>query len=352
MNKKESLLRNSFFELHAKMPNSFFFSLAFLPWYASIIYDITSIVNILKLIARQQYSYIELLHKKLESPNKAVKKKIDSISSLVGSYRIRFYKYFRDGSLKKKFVNKSNSYLRCFFVPYRTESDTQIFFNFKYMWSALWSSTSFFFSSFSNIRYAWFCFKTTRSNYFGTFYYTGAYFKFREPDTLFKLTDLNIKYKVKIIPKEMDELPYKLHPSVIQAFSPYGYVATTASSGTLGLKKKARRSKDAIKNMKEYFDIFYNYYFSFYKIDFLFFRLSGIYRILKFFKNKLFRKFRKNFYSLKRLYKKSKYLKKEINTYDANIDAFPGLMRRLVALMGGQDISKPIIPDQETEEYL
>jgi hypothetical protein len=86
---------------------------------------------------------------------------------------------------------------------------------------------------------------------------------------LFKLTDLNIKYKVKIIPKEMDELPYKLHPSVIQAFSPYGYVATTASSGTLGLKKKARRSKDAIKNMKEYFDIFYNYYFSFYKIDFL-----------------------------------------------------------------------------------
>jgi hypothetical protein len=52
------------------------------------------------------------------------------------------------------------------------------------------------------------------------------------------------------------------------------------------------------------------------------------------------------------LYKKSKYLKKEINTYDANIDAFPGLMRRLVALMGGQDISKPIIPDQETEEYL
>lgn len=194
--------------------------------------------------------------------------------------------------------------------------------------------------------------KTKRSNYFGSFYYTGATHKFKVPDNLSELNSDHNPHFVKIAPKKNQKIPYKLHPYVRYSTSPYCYVAATCSSGILGFRKKNKRSKDVFNTIKNYFSVFFSYYFSFYKIDFLFFRLNGVYKIFKFFKKQFFKQFKDNFYNLKKLYKKSLTLKKTIQIYDSNRDAYPSLLTNLVALMGGHDITKPIPEDLETKEYL
>ena len=254
--------------------------------------------------------------------------------------------------LKTKFINKVSWFLNYYVVPYKIKANKLTFFNFNYMWSNIWSNASFFFSSFSKLRYAWLYLKNTRSNYFGTFYYTGTSHKFKEPENLSELNEKHNPSHTKIIPKKKHKLPYKVHPYVSYSASPYCYVAATCSSGTLGFEKKTRRSKDVFKNMKDYFSVFFVYYFSFYKIDFLFFRLNGLYRIFKFFKKQIFKQFKDNFYNLKKIYKKSLALKKSIVIYQNNRDAYPNLLTNLIALMGGHDISKPIPVDLETKAYL
>lgn len=318
----------------------------FLIWIFSIMYD--SIFFNSETILNDK---ISKFYKKIVNTKNELKFFLKTIVKLISEHQIKM-SLLKVKTSKKKMVNKSKWFLNYYTVPYQVKSNKLNFFNFNYMWSNIWSSASFFFSSFSKLRYAWIYFKNSRSNYFGSFYYTGAIHKFLEPDNVSELNENHNPYFAKIVPKRKHTIPYKMHPYVSYAASPYCYVTTSCTSGSLGFQKKARRSKDVFKKMRDYFNVFFVYYFSFYKIDFLFFRLNGFYRILKFFKAQIFKQFKNNFFNLKKTYKKSLTLKKTIQIYEYNRDAYPSLLTNLVALMGGHDITKPYPEDKETTEYL
>lgn len=318
--------------------------LEFLAWTFSLMYD--SFFELHNLLEPKIYKFYE----KLVNAKKQLKVHLKNAKNVFLEHKKN--KFLKLKNLKTKYINKATWFLDYYMIPYKIKTSKPSFFNFNYMWSTIWGAASFFFSSFSKLRYAWIFLKNTRSNFFGNFYYTGAIHKFKEPENLSELNSDHNPYFAKLAPKKKHRIPYKLHPYVSYAASPYCYVAATCSSGSLGFRKKARRSKDVIKIMTDYFNVFFVYYFSFYKIDFLFFRLNGLYRMLKFFKKQIFKQFKDNFYNLKKIYKKSLSLKKTIEIYDYNRDAYPSLLTNLVALMGGHDISKPIPEDLETKEYL
>lgn len=334
--------RLSVYDLKSKI---YIFDFEFLTWTFSIMYDSYTDWN--RLIEAK----ISSTYKKIVNSKKELKVYLKTVKDLILEHKDK-ENDSKFKTLKKKIVNKVNWFLDYYVTPYKVKVTKSLSFTFNYMWSNIWSAASFFFSSFSKLRYAWLYLKNTRSNYYGSFYYTGAIHKFKEPENLSELNSDHNPGFVKLAPNKKHRLPYKLHPYVSYAASPYCYVAGTCSSGSLGFRKKARRSKDVFKNMKDYFSVFFVYYFSFYKIDFLFFRLNGLYRILKFFKKQIFKQFKDNFYNLKKVYKKSLVLKKTIEIYENNRDAYPSLLNNLVALMGGHDISKPIPEDLETKEYL
>jgi len=149
----------------------------------------------------------------------------------------------------------------------------------------------FFFSSYSNINYSWLSFKTTRTNYFSTFFHTGNLSKPAYPTDLNlvrKLAMILVKYRIKTFPKVIKKsedktffLPFNLHPYVSQSKTPFSYVVTNCSAGKLKLKKKAKRSKSIPDSLLEYYSVYFSYFFSLQSVDFLFFKLQGFFRIFR-----------------------------------------------------------------------
>lgn len=177
-------------------------------------------------------------------------------------------------------------------------------------------------------------------------------YKFKAPNNLELLNKFYNPNKINLVTKESDDFPYKLHPYVSYAHSPYSYINATCSSGTLGYKKKNRRSPEVLNTMKNYFNIFFIYYFALHKIDFLFFKLNGIFKIFKSLKHQMFTQFKTNFYKLKKIYIESRKLKKVIDVYDENRDIYPKLIGNLVAMASAKKPMKELIPDKKTQEYL
>lgn len=301
-----------------------------------------------------EYSWIpisEKFYNKYLIARKKLELKFQSITKYIKN---TIYESNNINTKKKKFKNISNWFSDYYTVEYKIRQIKNKKFLFNYLWQNLWSLASFFTSSFGKLRSAWLYFKNTRTNYFSTFYYSGALYKFIKPGNLGYLNENSTGYRLKPDSEEKEEkaLPYKLHPYVSYAHSPYNHVHATCSSGTIGFKKKHRRSKDALYKMKDYFNIFFTYYFSLYKIDFLFFRFNGIFKLFKALKNKMFDQFRVNFYNLRKLFFKSRKLKKALDLYDDNRDEYPKLIGNLIAMISAKVPAKTLVPDKETEEYL
>ena len=255
-------------------------------------------------------------------------------------YDIKIFQKKIKTKIKTK-TKVANNYM----VKYKVKPGKSDTFSFNYLWNNLWSNSNFFTTAFAKIRSAWIYIKNTRSNYFGTFYYTGAMLKFENQNNIDILNTFNNKNKKKVDLIKHDAFPYELHPYVSYAYSPYSYVHDTCSAGTFGFKKKNRRSNEVLTHIKNFFNKFFMYYFELYKIDFLFFRLNGLFKLFKSLKQHMFSPLRKNLSLIRKTSLEIKKLKLEVYIYEVNKDAVPKLLEVLASIpaeVGAKPIEDPL----------
>lgn len=246
----------------------------------------------------------------------------------------------------KLYKNKSSNFFKYLIHFYKIKNTKLEKFNFKYLWYNLYAYSDFWISSYSNLKYAWLLLKSTRSNYFGTFYHTGTLTRFKNPDNISILNKYYNFYNVLIGDNVKFRFPYKLHPYVRNSMSPFCYVWTTCSSGIFNFKKKSKRSKNILQMFKKYFFVYFTHYFQINKIDFLFFKINGFTNLIKFLKKELVFPAKNNFYNLKGLHKMSKKLKKQINAMEKTSKIYPKLLKTVINAFSQH---KKIIRDQKKD---